>query len=440
MIDLRRTIALMGGLLAGLLLPPAIDGAVVGGTGVGLPVKEIRVEGRKHTREYIITRELATRVGESCTAETLQADVVRLLNLDIFGHVEVLADAEADSAVVTFSVVENFPILPSIALRITDENGISYGGGAKTPNLFGKDIYLSGRVLFGGEQNIELELENPWFAGNRLAYRVEYFHRNRENVIGDFYETADEVRLWLRVPLSTTTSLTPSYEFLSIQSDKDGVTLGEDNRDLSNRFGLAIGFDTRDAITDTRQGWNNEIKMSHDSDIFGSTTAFSQLDVDLRRYISLSEKRGQSLGLFALLSMRSSEVGEGIAPWQRFGIGGTNTVRGWEFAAKQGKNQLLTFVEYNWTLITPRLLKLPLNIKYRGGLQVSAFFDVGIGWDESQQFSTKEFIAGGGVGVRLLLPIISLARFDLGVGQPGVFMRIHIGSWEKAEMARKRVR
>ena len=54
--------------------------------------------------------------------------------------------------------------------------------------------------------------------------------------------------------------------------------------------------------------------------------------------------------------------------------------------------------------------------------------------------NTQNVIAGGGVGVRLLVPIVSMLRFDIGWGQTGVGARIHVGGFEKSEMARRRVR
>jgi outer membrane protein assembly factor BamA len=216
--------------------------------------------------------------------------------------------------------------------------------------------------------------------------------------------------------------------------------LSPDNLDHVNRMGLAVAVDTRDQITDTRSGWRNELKLAREIKLFDSSTNFTQVDLDLRRYQRLPLSERHTLGLFLLTSVRTGRVGEGVAPWQQFGIGGTNTVRGWEFAARKGKNQFLAFTEYSYTLLEPRLINLPFGIKYRGGVQATLFGDLGCTWDEGPQFAAGNFIGGGGVGVRLLLPIISMVRFDVGWGQNKGVVRLHIGSWEKAEMARKRVR
>ena len=71
----------------------------------GKIVKEIRFEGLKRTREYIVQRELLTQVGEPCLSENIAQEHQRLDNLDIFSRVEINPTAVGDSVVVTYSFV-----------------------------------------------------------------------------------------------------------------------------------------------------------------------------------------------------------------------------------------------------------------------------------------------------------------------------------------------
>ena len=231
-----------------------------------------------------------------------------------------------------------------------------------------------------------------------------------------------------------------SLELLDIRSDKDGVTLSSDNSDIVSRIGAFLGYDSRDSFSDTRQGWWNEIAYTREFKILENSSNFHQLDLDLRRYQPIPLWDRHILALFSLTTVRTGVVGEDIALWQLFGLGGTNTIRGWEFAARTGKNQFINTAEYRITLYRPRLLRLPFNINYRGGLQLAVFGDTGIVWDEAEEFVTKNFIAGGGVGIRFLLPIFGMARIDFGMGQGGKGIFLHLGMFEKPEMTRKRVR
>ena len=406
----------------------------------GKPISDITIEGLKRTKEYIVQRELISRVGDNYHAANIKQEMQNLELLDIFSSIKIVPTVENDSVNIKYVFVETFPVLPSISIKITDENGISAGGGVKSPNLLGRDIFFSGRLVVGGETEAEVWIENPWITGNHLGYKLEYYHRERDNLIGDFYEIANEFYLRVGSNIKKHGRVGGLLEYLRIHSDKEGITLSPDNLDHVTRFGFYLGYDSRNAFSDTRRGWWSEIVASRDFRIFENSTHFYQLDVDLRRYQPLPFWERHILALFSLTTLRTGKVGENVAPWQQFGVGGTNSIRGWEFAARKGKNQFLNTLEYRVTIIRPSLLELPLGINYRGGMQLALFGDFGTGWNKSNQFATKNFIGGGGFGIRLLIPIVGMARLDFAWGQHGKGVFLHLGSFEKPVMSRRRVR
>lgn len=299
---------------------------------------------------------------------------------------------------------------------------------------------MSASILFGGAKTLALRLENPWMSGNHFGYKLRYYYRARNNLIADFAEKANEFYLRIGSYLGEKGRVGSIFEFINIHSNTAGVTLSPENIDNATRIGLYLGYDNRDIISDTRKGWWNEIAISHDIPLFKNASNFWQTDVDIRRYYPLPYWDRHSIALYSFLTLRSGTVGEHVAPWQLFGIGGTNTVRGWQFAARKGKNQFLNTIEYRITLLKPRPIVLPLNIHYRGGLQLCLFGDLGIGWNKRNQFRLSNFIGGFGFGVRLLVPIVGMVRIDFGWGQKGEGVFIHLGSFEKPVMTRKRVR
>jgi len=404
----------------------------------GKSVAEIRIEGLKRTREYIVARELATRVGEPCRRDSLREDVRRLENLDIFAHVEVAPLVERGRVVVVYTLVESLRLLPSVSVKLSDENGISAGAGVKAPNFLGRDIFVSGRALFGGATTVEALVQQPWAFARRWGYVFEYALRNRENKIADFEETANEFDLRVRGHWGDRGRVGGHLQFQRIESDRDGVTLDPDNADEASRVGLVLGWDSRDAYLDTRRGWNNEVVVSRALELSPGAPHYTQLDLDLRHYLPVPGADGHSVALFSLTTVRTGSVGVDVAPWQLFGVGGTNTVRGWDFAARQGKNQFVNTVAYRVTVMKPRGIALPFGIHYRLGIQLAAFFDAGIGWSEPREFALDNFIAGAGAGVRFLVPILGELRCDVGGG--GGKLRLHLGAPEKPEMARRRVR
>jgi len=404
----------------------------------GALIGELRFEGLSRTKEYIVTRELLSKVGEPCLRENLAKEKQNLEQLDIFASIDINAVPGRDGVIVHYVFHELVILLPSVGIKFSDETGVSAGLGVKVPNLMGKDIFLSARFLVGGYTELELWLENPWVWGNHWGYKFEYFHREKVNLVADFYETSDEMYLTSGPNIGEHGRVGGILSFLSIRSDTEGVTLSPNNHDKASRLGLYIGYDSLDAFIGTTNGWWNEVVLTRAIDIFENSSKYTQVDLDFRRYQYLADRH--TMTGFSLTTIRSGNVGVEVASWEQFGIGGTNTVRGWTFAARKGQNQMINTLEYRYTLLFPRRWDLPWGIKYRGGLQVAAFGDWGIGWDDAPEFAANNFIDGYGVGLRLLVPIVGMARIDVAWGEPGKTVFLHLGSYEKATYARRRVR
>jgi outer membrane protein insertion porin family len=403
-------------------------------------IKEIRILGLKRTKEYIVRRELISKVGDPFLEENLETEFSRLDLLDIFSKITIAPSLKEDGVVLTYTFVETFPFIPTVSVQITDENAVAAGGGFKTPNLFGRDIFLWTRLLMGGATTVEFWLVNPWVTGNHLGYWLKYYHRERDNLIGDFFETANEFSFEIGSYLGEYGRIGGEFEFTNIRSNTTGTTLSPDNSDNMTRVRFYLGYDSRDRFSDTRKGWWNELSIAKEFKIFKNSSNFYQVDFDIRRYQPLPFWDRHTLAVFSLLTLRTGEVGIDIAPWQQFGVGGTNTIRGWEYAYQKGKNQFVNTLEYRITVLRPRLITLPLNIHFWGGVQICLFGDFGIAWNQRNQFKVNNFISGYGVGLRILVPIVGMTRIDFGWGQKNKGIMLHLGGFEKPVLTRWRVR
>jgi len=67
-------------------------------------LKEIRISGARVTDTDIITRELASKVGEPYTKKSAEKDFARLDNLDIFSKLEIHPVEEQDGIVLNIDV------------------------------------------------------------------------------------------------------------------------------------------------------------------------------------------------------------------------------------------------------------------------------------------------------------------------------------------------
>jgi outer membrane protein insertion porin family len=401
----------------------------------GRIVTDIRLIGLKTTKPYIVERELATKVGEPFTKKNERKDYERLDRLQIFSEILIYTALEDDDLVVFIEVKETFAYLPVFSISISDENGISAGGGLKSVNLLGQAIYFSGVARFGGELTVELDLRDPWVAGNHIGYVAEYYHRERDNVIHDFVETADEAYLLVRSYVRENGRIGGRIFYHGVGSNKEGKTLSSDNTDHVVYGSLFAGYDNRDFSSNPSRGWWSSIDIIK-SGLFGTDSDFWQGSLDLRRFQPIA--RGHTLGLFSLYTATSGDVGVDLAQWQTFGIGGSNSIRGYDVGTKVGKNQFINTVEYRWNFIRPRPLTY-FGFTASIGLQLAFFTDFGSAWNKSAEFKPN-FIVGGGTGLRLIVPYVGLVRFDFGFGQEDPWILFHLATGEKAMRQRERVR
>lgn len=399
-------------------------------------IKDIRITGIRHTQEYIITRELISKVGQVYKEENIKEDYRRLDRLGIFSEVIIHPKEEEDGFIINIEIKETFPFMPSVIVKFSDEDGIQYGGGFKSVNFKGRAIYLSGLLLLGQAKQVIYKIRNPWISGNHLSYNIEYFHRNRQNALFDFKEIADEVYFTLSSYLGKNGRIGGRFLFQGIESDIPGQTLSDDNIDNVPMFGFFLGYDSRDFWSNPHTGWWNEIEVLKSIGLIGDSD-FWRLTLDIRRFIPIANHH--TLVLSSLTSLTSGTVGEDVAAWQQFGVGGTNSIRGWELASRTGKNQFINTIEYRYNVLEPKAVKL-FGLTMSAGVQIAAFTDFGHAWNYKNEFKFSNFIAGYGVGMRLLIPFSGIARLDVAWGQPGLGIRLHIGSYEKSYMQRQRVR
>ncbi len=421
-----------------LMIPGSAIAAQSGDSLYGKHLREIRITGARYTDTDIITRELASQVGQPYLEENAKKDYNRLDKLDLFSEIRITPRKQDGGVVLDIHVREIFPYLPFLSYEVTDENGFAAGPGLQSVNMFRRDIFLTGSARFGGATNINIFLVNPWITGNHFGYVLEFFRRERFNELDQFNETATELYLTLDSYLGENGRIGGRFIFQAIESDSLGRTLSADNTDIVPTLGFFLGYDSRDLWSNPHTGWWNEIEISRSGGFLGGDSDFWRLNLDLRRYVPVM--RRHTLALFSLTTLTTGTVGQDIAPWQDFSIGGTNSVRGWELDTRRGKNQFLNTAEYRVTVVRPRVFTLPFGLSFDIGLQLAAFGDLGVAWNESDQFKTDNFIGGYGAGVRFLVPFVNMFRFDFADGQSGKSFQVHIGSFAKPVAQRFRVR
>lgn len=408
----------------------------------GERVSAIDLAGNKVTKAHVIAREIQTRVGEPLRLETIRGDVGRLDNLQIFSEVRVVAQDDGEKQVhLRFVFRELPPWIAAPAVTYTEENGFSAGLALSALNLAGRGIRLSATALFGGTTQYWVRMGWPWIAGDdHLSLDLDAAHRVRNDTLNGFEERSDEFTPRVGRYLGKSGRVAGMFSLFRMKSDVSGKTLSPDNQDLLVRLGATVGWDTRDSWTNPRKGWRNEIELWKTGGVLGGDGDFYSFTVDVRRWQPTAAR--QKVLLSGLLTLQSGTLGADVPIYMDYHLGGANTIRGYNVnelgKTLYGKNQLIGTTEYAFTLLPPRRFTV-WKLSLRLGVELALFADAGIAWSENRDFALERARAGGGAGIRLLLPGVEMVRLDVGWSPEGGF-QFHFAGGSKPTRQRDRLR
>jgi len=411
--------------------PAASSGQVLEGS----IIREIRIAGLRHTRETIVREQLLSEVGQRYQAERTVHDIERLDRLGVFSAIDIRPVPLVDGVALEVQVIETLPFLAYPSMDSNEENGLSAGGGLKWANFLGRAVTLSGKARFGNATTINLEIEGPWRTRMPWWYRFEFDQHFRPNSFDDFQEHSSELDMRIGRQIGQRWMIGVRGGFTAIESDIEGVTLSPSNRDHSPGLGVFVRHDTRDLYSNPHRGWWNEFEIGQHSGFLGGDGGYLRAELDIRRFQPLG--RRHTLGFFSLTTLRRGEVGTDIPTYLLLHIGGANTIRGWDLNARRGKNQSIHTLEYRFEILRPKSWSVA-GLRFYTGIHLAAFADAGTAWTHGDEFN-RNFIGGGGFGIRVVMPFLKLLRFDFGFGGPGS-LKFHFGILDKAERQRKRIR
>ena len=398
----------------------------------GKVVREIRISpGLRPSTADIVRRHLASRQGVPFHQATLAEDRRRLDALRLFSSVEIKPVAAGDEVVLEVDVKETLRLLPLIALSVTDENGVSAGPAFKGINLFGRGTLSSGTAQFGGTTTVNARLERPTVTPGMWALDARAVYRSRRNELFDFDETSTTIEASGGWNWTSRMQVGGRAEFVWFDTGSAEIALSPSGSDHLPAVGLFVTYNSLDPLSNPRVGWFGSVDIARQ---FGDARSWT-LTLDGRRLQPLSAR--STLSLVAFAESQSGVVGRDLPEYYQFGVGGTNSVRGWALGSRIGKNQAIATVEYLYSIVPVRTFTLFGRNLY-GGIQAAGFSDVGLAWTD--RFSASDAIDGYGIGLRLLVPFVDVVRLDLAFGEPGGGARFGVGIKLKADKQRDRVR
>ena len=372
---------------------------------------EVRVHGNHTTPDEVVLSLAGLTVGAAVSDATLRQAEERLRESGRFASVEVRkrfrsldnpADVLAIVLVDELTAVSSDDLTPGPLKRITsagmwlpivdyaDGYGFTYGGRVSFVNALGPKSRISIPATWGGERKAAVEVDRTFDRGplTRLGGSLSLTRR-----VNPHFEIADTRR---EAQIRAERSLTP------------WLRVGGGARLASVSFS---GIDQRhvapgaDIVVDTR------IDPSFPRNAIHAVAGIEQLRFDgganVRRFTG--DARGY-VGLIgsSVLALRAttSNVSDGLPAYEQALLGGTATLRGYEFGYRAGDNLAAVSAEVRVPLTSP------LHV---GRFGVKGFVDAGTVYASGAKLSDQRFDRGIGGGVFFTATVV---RAGLDVAWP----------------------
>ncbi|MBR2125675.1 MAG: outer membrane protein assembly factor BamA [Akkermansia sp.] len=385
-------------------------------------VGKINVLGNTKTKPYVILRELPLKPGQPLNSVDLETARKRLNNLNYFSGVEVSQTSSATPGYrdvnvnvqekmtgqfqvgVAFSSIESVYLYASITQSNFDlggfTNGTFVGGGQR--------LSISGRV--GTEtQGATIHLLDPWFLDRKISLGNELYY-SRSTYMSDYYEQANlGYCLTLRKAIDDYRSFKVQYriEQYEIEPEAGAPIFFEANGGDYTRSNirLAYEYDSRDAQITPRKGGHLELFGSWSGP--GSTVETVSGGLTGSYYYNSFWDSIFSVN-FGIETIDTLDSNEEVPLFERCYLGGPNNLRGFRYRDVGMVDEALAGDETMGGR-SSAYVQLEMTLPLVDSLRFAVFADAGFVNADAGDFSTSNYSADVGFGLRLNLPMGPIA-------------------------------
>ena len=405
-------------------------------------VEGFKVKGNVKTKDYVVTREMKLKKGEPFNAKAARRSMQRVYNLGYFEDVNIKLNPgrEPNGVEVEISVVEMNTGTFGIGAGYSNADGFVGMVSIGDKNFRGIGDKINLRWEFGGEdnKNYDFSYTRPWLDDKETSATINLYDITNEyadyNIDGDEIARYDKKRRGQEITFSRRTHNEFVSNYITIKN-RDDIYKGpadgyedDENQYYEKKFeqsphfkkewmpqtpeerrkenfgvtrSITFGrvYDSRDNVYDPHEGKRIGYSVEWAGGM-GGDFDFTKWTADWRYYFRAGGESVWALNLGAGYASGDMPLS------QRFTMGGSDTLRGYEDDQFRGNSMLKATLEY----------RFPIVKKVQGVL----FTDNGYAWDKrhEDEFDMGLLKNSYGVGLRINSPL-GPVKLDYGYGEDG---------------------
>ena len=362
--------------------------------------ERIQVLGNTKTRDKVIRRELSVAEGDLYNATNMNNSRDRLKKTGYFKEVDFTTSRGSTEEKINVDLkVEEAPTgAVTFGIGYSTIEKVVGSASVSDRNLFGLGYVGVLRVNLGTQtQSGRLSFMDPYFLGTRFSAGFDLYHERIEYFTEYKYKiTGGDLRIGRYLTNNIRVDALYKYEVIDVYDVADtaaAVIRLQEGKGTTSAISLTPSMDTRDDYFNPRRGQKSSFMIQDAGGILGGTNDFVKAVGMTSWFFPLP--LNTTLNLRAQVGTIQPYGGKIVPIYEKFFVGGINTVRGFEYGKAGpidingepiGGNKMVVF---NTELIFP--------ISREIGLKGALFFDVGKGFDTWSQITPLRFGAGPGI-------------------------------------------
>lgn len=399
-------------------------------------IDDVPIRGLEKTKENIIRRELDwlnIKSDELLDVKTLRKARQRLFQMGPFIRAVdfVPSDTRNDSRKNLVVNIAESPTTGTLSVGggYGSEGGIFGTAEVGQNNLFGRAyrMHLKGELGTRDHHTAEASFRSPWIFGtptrlNARLYNNRRFRRYYSTVGAALYQDYQSDRyVWDIKGASVSIGRPIAYDIdLSVRFRNELIKSYTPDSEISNRSTrsilFAVGRDTRDyrtSLFDPMGGSSMSISYEYSGGLLGADNQFQKYNADIGWFYSPWWNHVFAVHSRAGYMISKSEDNRELY-YERFYLGGVDTVRGYEdYEIYPDPGPSGAFNQYggNKVFFANFEYRIPISPQ----LTTALFFDIGQVWDENVMNPFNQISLKRGAGGEARLQMLGmLARFGWG--------------------------